>query len=194
MTAKLCPHCKAPLNEGATVCATCGRDVVPKKKPPSLLGIGCLAIVILIFVVTCSALTSTQPTSTSSQPARHSGNGPPQTDWCKLASQKENSASSAINNDSYQTSYDAAVAGLKDNESCDDEDSNLVNHAFLLSMKALAEHHLSSGDSRTDLNEANALLETCITKPGLYGTHTGASCQTQQQYNIQNQTNWDMGQ
>jgi hypothetical protein len=61
-------------------------------------------------------------------------------------------------------------------------------------MKGLAEHHLSQGDSRTDLNQANTLLVECQTQPDLYGTKTGASCETQEQYNISAQTNWDMNQ
>lgn len=111
-------------------------------------------------------------------------------DYCKDALNDEKTAAS--DGVSHQAAYNAAVAGLAANENCDDEDAHLVNKAYLLSMKGLAEHYLSEGDSQTDLNQANALLVQCQTTPGLYGTHTGASCETQEQYNIHASTNWEI--
>jgi hypothetical protein len=75
---------------------------------------------------------------------------------------------------------------------CGNDDDNLLNKAYLMSFKALSEHYLSSGDSATDLNQANALLVECQTHPGFYGTHTGAQCETQENNNIRTQTNWEM--
>jgi hypothetical protein len=111
-------------------------------------------------------------------------------DYCKDALRYEKAAAS--DGASHRAAYSAAVAGLAANQKCDDETRHLVNEGYLLSMKAFAEHYLSAGDSRTDFNQANALLVQCQTHPGLYGTHTGAGCETQEQYNIRVQTNWDI--
>jgi hypothetical protein len=63
---------------------------------------------------------------------------------------------------------------------------------FALSARALNEHHLSHGDSRTDLNQAEQLLSSCQSDPGYYGTHAAALCDTQEQNDISTQTNWEM--
>lgn len=99
---------------------------------------------------------------------------------------------SASSSSSHRTAYAAAVNGLAANEKCTDEDEHLIREGYLLSMKAFAEHYLSAGDSRTDFNQANVLLVECQTRPGLYGTRAGAGCETQEQYNIRAQTNWEM--
>lgn len=91
-----------------------------------------------------------------------------------------------------RSAYNNAVSGLKANDQCTDESEHLVNEGYLLSLKGLAEHYLSEGDSRTDLNQANMLLVQCQTKPGLYGTSEGAGCETQEQNNIHAQTTWDI--
>ena len=113
---------------------------------------------------------------------------------CQIADSRERQAADYINHDHYQKTYDTAVSGLHYVSLCDDDDDNLENRAYLLSFKAIAEHNLSSGDSRTDLNEANTLLVECQTHPGFYGTNVGAQCESQEQYNIQDQTNWEMEQ
>jgi hypothetical protein len=113
-------------------------------------------------------------------------------DACDIASSREHSAVAHLDNDQYQAAYDDAVSGLNHNDNCSYDDAEMVNKGYLLSIKALAEHHLSSGDSQTDLNQANQLLVECQTQPGLYGTSTAASCETQEQNNISQQTNWEM--
>jgi ribosomal protein L40E len=115
-------------------------------------------------------------------------------DPCDSAHQLESQAASAINSGENQRAYDLSVEGIAANDNCSSEDASLVNSGYLLSMKGLAEHYLPQGDSRTDLNQANQLLVECQTNPDLYGTATGASCETQEQNNISAQTNWDMGQ
>lgn len=92
----------------------------------------------------------------------------------------------------YQSAYDNAVKGLATNDRCDDDDFHRLNEGFLLSVKGMSEHYLSSGDSRTDLNQAETVLEECQTNPKFYGTHTGAECQTQQENDISATTNWDV--
>ena len=110
--------------------------------------------------------------------------------YCKDADRYERiAASSGISN---SRQYAAAVSGLAANARCDDEVDHLLNDGYLLSMKAMAEHHLSQGDWRTDFNQANQLLVQCQTKPGLYGTRIAAQCQTQEHYNISAETHWDM--
>lgn len=111
-------------------------------------------------------------------------------DFCDEALNQEKVAAS--HGVSHSAAYHAAVRGLELNERCDNETAQLVNKGYLLTMKAFAEHYLSEGDARTDFNQANQLLEECVTKPGLYGTQTGASCETQIHYNIEAQSNWDM--
>lgn len=113
-------------------------------------------------------------------------------DPCATADEREREASDYIGKEEYQKTYDTAVSGLHYVDQCDNDTDNLLNKAYLLSFKAMAEHHLSSGDSRTDMNQANALLVECQTTPGFYGTHVGAQCETQEDYNIKAVTNWDM--
>jgi hypothetical protein len=112
-------------------------------------------------------------------------------DYCNEALTHENESSKQLHLSS-RAAYNAAVAGLADNENCADDKWHLVNEGYLLSMKGLSEHFLKDGDSQTDLNQANALLVQCQTTPGLYGTHTGAACETQEMNNIKATTNWDM--
>jgi hypothetical protein len=111
-------------------------------------------------------------------------------DYCDEALAHERTAAS--DGISHQAAYNAAVAGLADNEHCSNDDQHLINEGYLLSMKGMAEHYLKDGDSQTDLNQANALLVECQTRPGIYGTHTGAACETQEMNNIKAPTNWEM--
>jgi hypothetical protein len=111
-------------------------------------------------------------------------------DYCKDAVAQEHIA--AAKSSSPRVAYKAAVAGLAANEKCGDENDNLINKAYLLSMKAYAEHSLGDDGWHTDFNQANALLVQCQTKPGLYGTRTGAECETQEKNNISSETNWDI--
>jgi hypothetical protein len=90
-----------------------------------------------------------------------------------------------LNADSYRAPYDASISGLANLDNCEsaDEGTYIRFNGFLFSIKGLAEHNLPDGDSQTDLNQANALLVKCQTMPGLYGTHNGASCESQEQTN-----------
>jgi hypothetical protein len=82
-----------------------------------------------------------------------------------------------------QARYDSAVAGLSANASCRDAQMHLVNEAYLLSMRAPAEHDLHIGNWRRDLDRANMLLTQCANWPGLKGTRAGGDCDTQRRYN-----------
>lgn len=117
----------------------------------------------------------------------------PPPNYCGRAHQYQVTATSDFNANEYSGAYHNAVSGLSINDSCAEENDHLTNAAYLLTVKALAEHHLSVGDSRTDLNQADMLLEQCITKPGLYATQIGAGCETQQHINTGYETNWDLG-
>lgn len=63
---------------------------------------------------------------------------------------------------------------------------------FLLGDKAIAERHLSSGDSMTDINQAMTLMAECQTQPAFYGTSDGAFCETEEDVFIGYKTNWQM--
>jgi hypothetical protein len=84
---------------------------------------------------------------------------------------------------SRQASYDSAVAGLAANQRCNDAQMKLVNEAYLLSMRAAAEHELKVGNWQRDLTRANMLLTQCANWPGIRGTPAGTNCLTQRQYN-----------
>ena len=160
---------------------------------------GCLSViggtvVVLVLFVMCSAAMVSNSGSHERKIAASSYSAPRSDSNCQTASSRERQAAAYINNDQYQKTYDTAMSGLHYVSLCDDEDDNLLNKAYLMSFKALAEHHLSSGDSKTDLNEANMLLEECVTHPGFYGTHVGAQCETQQKNNISTETSWEMEQ
>jgi hypothetical protein len=111
---------------------------------------------------------------------------------CDTADTLERESAADINAGRMQATYDAAISGIHYNDLCDDETNKTVNAGYLLSFKAFAEHDLGSGDWRTDFNQANALLVQCQTTPGLYGTHAGAQCETQETNNIKSVTNWEM--
>ena len=93
--------------------------------------------------------------------------------------------SAADNGAGAQARYDAAAAGLASNARCNDPQMKLVNEAYLLSMRAPAEHDLHVGDWLADMTRANALLKTCSATPGLSGTSHGNDCATQLRYNAQ---------
>ena len=160
---------------------------------------GCLAViggavVLVVLFAMCSAVATT---NSALNPASHEVanlSAPSSDTSCQTADQRERQAAGYLNKDEYQKTYDTVVSGLHYVSLCGDDDDNLLNKGYLLSFKALAEHHLSSGDSATDLNEADTLLVECQTHPGFYGTHIGAQCETQENNNIQTQTNWEMEQ
>jgi len=82
-----------------------------------------------------------------------------------------------------QARYDSTVAGLGANQGCRDSQMHLVNEAYLLSMRAPAEHDLKIGNWQRDLTRANMLLSQCTNWPGLRGTKAGIDCDTQRRYN-----------
>ena len=82
-----------------------------------------------------------------------------------------------------QAAYDAAVAGLATNQRCTDAQMKLVNEAYLLSMRAAAEHELKVGNWQRDMTRANMLLTQCANWPGLKNTRAGTDCDTQRRYN-----------
>lgn len=92
-----------------------------------------------------------------------------------------------------QQKYDLSVSGLHYSELCESADLKVMLQGYLLSFKATAERDLSSGDSRTDMNQAITLLSQCQTLPGVYGTHAGAQCESQEENDIRTKMNWDMG-
>lgn len=82
-----------------------------------------------------------------------------------------------------QGRYDATVTGLAANQRCADAQMKLVNEAYLLSMRAPAEHDLKIGDWQRDYARANALLSQCAAYPGLKGSVAGKDCADQRRYN-----------
>lgn len=82
-----------------------------------------------------------------------------------------------------QAAYDAAVAGLAANQRCNDAQMKLVNEAYLLSMRAAAEHELKVGNWHRDMTRADMLLTQCANWPGLKNTKAGTDCDTQRRYN-----------
>jgi len=86
---------------------------------------------------------------------------------------------------STQVRYDSSVAGLSANQGCRDPQMHLVNEAYLLSMRAPAEHDLKIGNWRQDFTRADMLLLQCTNWPGLKGTKHAADCSTQRRYNAQ---------
>jgi hypothetical protein len=160
---------------------------------------GCLAwiggaAVVLVLLAMCTA-NAGKNMQAALTPASHERTGVSVSSSdaaCTAADQRERQAADYLNNHEYQKTYDTVVSGLHYVSICDNDDDNLENKAYLLSFKAFAEHYLSSGDSKTDMNEANALLVECQTHPGFYATHVGAQCETQENNNIQTETNWEM--
>jgi hypothetical protein len=102
-------------------------------------------------------------------------------DACHQALEYEKTAAS--DTVSRQASYDSAVAGLTANQRCADAQMKLVNEAYLLSMRAAAEHELKIGNWQRDFDRANMLLAQCTNWPGLKGTSAATNCATQRQYN-----------
>jgi hypothetical protein len=103
-------------------------------------------------------------------------------DACRQALAYEKTASS--DQTSRQAAYDSAVAGLAANQRCADPQMKLVNEAYLLSMRAPAEHELHIGNWQRDLDRANMLLAQCTNWPGLKGTKAAGDCATQRRYNL----------
>jgi hypothetical protein len=170
---------------------------------------GCLALIIglvVVFVVIAAIGSSMHgPYTTfgvngsssvvSNSGGHHNSNSSAGTsggDACISAHTKERAAMAAWKSGKWQSAFDVATSGLHVNDMCSDDSHQLANKGFLLSARATAEHHLGSGDWKTDMNEANATLVSCQTQPGLYATHIGAQCETQENYNIRATTQWEL--
>jgi len=102
-------------------------------------------------------------------------------DGCGQALAYEKAA--ANDSSTRQAAYDSAVAGLAANQRCNDPQMKLVNEAYLLSMRAPAEHDLKIGNWQRDLTRASMLLVQCTNWPGLRNTRAGIDCGTQKRYN-----------
>jgi hypothetical protein len=83
---------------------------------------------------------------------------------------------------SAQASYDAAIAGLEANKRCNDEPMRLTREAYLLSMRAAAEHALKIPNWQRDLTRANMLLANCSNRPDV-SRAVRDDCRTQARYN-----------
>ncbi|MEA2721444.1 MAG: hypothetical protein QOJ39_3308 [Candidatus Eremiobacteraeota bacterium] len=115
-------------------------------------------------------------------PAARAGSDAQPNEACNRALEYEKT--SANDTVSRQASYDSAVAGLTANVRCNDAQMKLVNEAYLLSMRAAAEHELKIGNWQRDMERANMLLAQCTNWPGLRGKAAGNNCATQRQYNM----------
>ena len=104
-------------------------------------------------------------------------------DACNQALAYEKTA--ANDSVSRQAAYDSTIAGLSANQRCNDPEMKLVNEAYLLSMRAPAEHDLHVGDWVGDMTRANGLLKQCSATPGLRDKSPGKDCATQLRYNAQ---------
>lgn len=158
--------------------------------------IGGIVVVIFIIGACASGLNSTSSpshnsyTSTSSDSSSRASSG---NDDCKSAVQHSNQAFSDFNAGDYSGGYKNAETAVQLSESCSENDLPSVK-GFALSAKAFNEKHLSQGDSATDINQAIQLLSDCQSRPGYYGTHEGALCDTQEENDIKTKDNWDMAQ
>jgi hypothetical protein len=126
------------------------------------------------------ALAAPAPAPASSAAPAAPSTGP--NEACNRALEYEKT--SANDTVSRQASYDSAVAGLTANVRCNDPQMKLVNEAYLLSMRAAAEHELKIGNWQRDIERANMLLAQCTNWPGLRGKKAGNDCATQRQYNL----------
>lgn len=166
---------------------------------------GCLAVIggiaVLFFVVMACSVGNV---ATHFGQAQHefgnnagtsnsSSDGGSNNSKCQSAIDHANQAWDDYNAGDYSGGYKNADSGARLAESCDDKDMPAAKGAALFA-KAVNEHHLSQGDSVTDLNQAITLLSECQTQPGYYGTHLGAQCETAEEHAISWKTNWELNQ
>ena len=136
----------------------------PFVKPAPALALAALLTVAASVASVCAPAQAQQPNPACSQ---------------ALAYEK----TAANDSSTHQAAYDAAVAGLATNQRCNDAQMKLVNEAYLLSMRAAAEHELKVGNWQRDITRANMLLTQCANWPGLKNTRAGTDCDTQRRYN-----------
>jgi len=162
---------------------------------------GCLSviggIVVALFIIAACASgfnsTSNSTRDSYSSAFHASRNNGSANDDCDNAVQHSNQAFTDFNAGDYSGGYKNADTAVRLADSCSGTDTPSVK-GFALSARAFNEHHLSYGDSTTDLNQAEQLLADCQTQPGYYGTHRGALCETQEENDISTKQNWDMAQ
>lgn len=108
------------------------------------------------------------------------------TDPCGVARAQVNQASALSNAYKYREAYHAALAGLRADEKCRDEQTRLVNQGFLLSTKAMAEEAFSKrGDSSADFDRAIKLLQRCRDMTPKLDNNVSDLCGKQEQSDIQ---------
>jgi hypothetical protein len=208
-----CVNCGAEIPAGGKFCPSCGKmigmtapttAIVPSVLKKSPTAAGCLAVICILVILgmigSCASQQSS-PTKSVAEYGQIHGSGSsgsnsshftPSIDNCHIADQREHTAADAMNAESYQKAYDLSVSGLHYVQLCSNDIDALISKGYLLTFKGASEHYLHSGDSETDLNQANTLLVECQTTPGVYGTHQAALCETQENTNIRVQTDWDM--
>ena len=91
-------------------------------------------------------------------------------------------------NGQYESAYKDSATGLVGAQACPDNE-RIAAEAFLLSAGAFAEHYLGRDTDGSDMNLAIQKLEQCITAN--YGESLGAQCQSEQEIEISNKTNWE---
>lgn len=105
---------------------------------------------------------------------------------CSIARKQLNEAADYANAYRYRAAYSAAVAGINANNNCRDEQAKLMNKAFLLSSKGIAEYAFQqTTQSAVDLNLAIGLLEYCQAVSAKFDSGVSASCATQEQRDIE---------
>lgn len=211
--AQFCPSCGAaqvvPPPLTAPTPPASAPAAVPTSPPPPARrksSAGCAAIGVLVVIglmIACSNLYSGTPDTQSASLGqghareKHHANarvrGADAHPGCEGARYFSNKATNYENAGAHQAAYDAAVAGLNRVEACSDDAGYYdAEKGYLLGSKALAEHHLASGNSRDDLNQAITLLASCQTEPGMYGTPGGAHCESEEETLISYKTNWEL--
>ncbi len=159
-------------------------------------------IIVLFLVAACSnamsdgakpgSNTSFDSTTASSASSSDTGDtSAPTSGDCESSIEHTNQAFKDFEAGDYSGGYKNANSAVHLADACSDADMPSAK-GFALSARAFNEHHLSVGDSTTDMNQATQLLADCQTQPAYYGTHQGALCETQEENDISTKMNWDM--
>jgi len=109
---------------------------------------------------------------------------------CQVAFVLDRRAIRENNSAQYEAAYKDSAKGLVGAQGCPDNE-RVAAEAFLLSAGAFAEHYLGRDKDSSDMNLALQKLEQCITAN--YGESLGAQCQSEQEIEIRNKTNWETG-
>ena len=220
--ARFCPNCGAtthndpapaeerPASPPAPVSAV-GPQLASPRNPNAGCGkvaaIGC-GVVVVVFILLAilgaivgslsqSASNNTSPSTDLSTPSSSgessaSDNNQNTSQGCNSSTEHSNQAWDDINAGDYAGAYRNADTAVSLADACNSGGDYDSTKAAALFARAIAEHHLAQGDSRTDLNQAITLYASCETDAGYYGTHAGAVCETAEQNAISWQTNWEM--